>query len=92
MAATKTVPNQRQQEQTRNAIRTTQLIKRLQWYALGETDDQGAIVDLDANKLRAIDILLKKVLPDLAAVQYSGDQENPLTLVVKIGGNANPDA
>lgn len=32
--------------------------------------------------------LLKKIMPDLAAVQMSGDSENPLSLVVKIGGDA----
>ncbi len=64
-------PNARQQEQTRAAIRTTQLVKRLQAFALGETGDQGEKVDIDQTRLRAIEILLKKVLPDLSAVETS---------------------
>lgn len=32
--------------------------------------------------------LLKKVLPDLQAVQLSGDSENPLEVVFRLGGDA----
>ena len=33
--------------------------------------------------------LLKKCLPDLSAVEVSGNEEAPLVLKVKIGGDAN---
>ncbi len=66
-------PNARQQEQTRAAIRTTQLVKRLQAFALGEDGDQGEKVELSQARLRAIEILLKKVLPDLSAVEMSAE-------------------
>jgi hypothetical protein len=33
--------------------------------------------------VRAIDILLKKVLPDLSAVTVSGDNENPLLAIIE---------
>ncbi len=46
---------------------TTQLIKRLQCHALSIPDDAGNVVDLDNGRLRAIEILLRKVLPDLSA-------------------------
>lgn len=72
MAARKAIPNQRQQDQTREAIRTTQLVKRLQFYALGEKDEQGSVPDLDSSKLKAIEILLRKTLPDLSAVTIDG--------------------
>jgi phage/plasmid primase-like uncharacterized protein len=64
--------NLRQQEQARSAIQTSQLINRLQGYALGE------IAEIEAGRLRAIEILLRKTLPDLQAITISGDEENPL--------------
>ena len=73
--------NLRQQDQTRAAIQTSQLINRLQDYALGQKD-----VDLDAGRLKAIEILLRKSLPDLSAVTVGGDDENPLSFILKIGG------
>ena len=78
--------NLRQQEQTRAAIKTTQLVKRLQCYALDEKDEAGNVVDLDAGRLRAIEVLLRKSLSDLSSVTISGDDENPLAFVIKIGG------
>jgi hypothetical protein len=86
MAARTSVPNLRQQEQTRAAIKTTQLVKRLQHYALGEKDEQGNIVDLDAGKLRAIEVLLRKTLSDLSSVTLGGDSENPIELNITYGG------
>lgn len=83
MAARTSTPNKRQQDQTRAAIKTTQLIKRLQCYALGEKGDQGETVDLDANKLRAIEVLLRKSLPDLSTVTLQGDEEGgPVVLEI----------
>lgn len=75
MAATKTVPTKLQQEQTRAAIQTTQLVKRLQSFALGQKD-----VDIDGSRLKAIEILLRKSLPDLSAVTLSGDADQPLQI------------
>jgi hypothetical protein len=84
MAARTSTPNLRQQEQTRAAIKTTQLVKRLQCFALGENDDAGNVVDLDASKLKAIEVLLRKTLPDLSAVTLSGDEDNPVNMVHRI--------
>lgn len=72
--------NRRQQDQSRAAIQTTQLVKRLQHFALNEKDAQGAEVDIDANRLRAIEVLLRKALPDLSSVELTGDEENPVHL------------
>lgn len=58
-------------EKTRQKIRTSQLINRLQSYAFSE--DQ---VELDAGRLKAIEMLLKKALPDLSAVTLSGPGED----------------
>lgn len=65
--------NLRQQEQTRAAIQTTQLVKRLQDYALGTGD-----IDIEAGRLKAIEILLRKSLPDLSSVSLTGDPDHPV--------------
>lgn len=65
--------NLRQQEQTRAAIQTTQLVKRLQDFALGEDG-----VEIDTGRLKAIEVLLRKSLPDLSSVELTGDPDNPL--------------
>ena len=72
--------NLRQQDQTRSAIQTTQLVKRLQDYALGE------IAEIEPGRLKAIEILLRKTLPDLSAVTLSGNEDSPLVLNVTYGG------
>ena len=83
--------NPRQDQRSRDAIQTTQLVKRLNCFALGEKDDAGNAVDIDPTRLRAIEVLLRKTLPDLSAVQLSGDPDNPLTAITRIelvaGGN-----
>jgi hypothetical protein len=62
----------RHQDEIRAKIQTSQLINRLEGCALGE-------VELTAQQLKAIEILLKKNLPDLSQVEISGDPENPLS-------------
>jgi len=71
--------NLRQQEQTRSAIQTSQLINRLQDFALAK---EG--VDIDPNRLKAIEVLLRKSLPDLSSVVMSGDDDNPIKTVTRI--------
>lgn len=63
---------------TRDKIQTSQLINRLNKFALNE---EG--VEIDATRLRAIEILLRKSLPDLQSVQISGSGEEG-ELVVQI--------
>jgi hypothetical protein len=64
-------------DEIRAKIQATQLIKRLTEHALGT-------VDLKPEQVRSIDILLKKCVPDLSAVQISGDQDNPVKTVTEI--------
>jgi len=78
MAARTAKPNKEQQERTRAAIQTTQLVKRLQCFALGVPDEAGNVVELDSNRLKSIEVLLRKSLPDLSAVQLSGDSDHPI--------------
>jgi hypothetical protein len=68
--------NRRHQDMVRDKIQATQLINRLEDHALG-------ILELSQTQIKAIEILLKKTLPDLSAVEHTGDEENPV--VVKGG-------
>lgn len=52
----------------RKKIQTSQLINRLTNHALGQ-------IELENTQVRAIEVLLKKVLPDLQAVEHSGDMK-----------------
>ena len=72
------------QDEVRTKIQTSQLINRLQDHALGEDE-------LSPTRIRAIEVLLKKTLPDLTATEISGDADAPLQteLTVKI---VRPDA
>ena len=60
-------------EEVRSKIQASQLINRLQCCALED-------LELRPDQLKAIEILLKKSLPDLTAVEISGDPENPVSL------------
>lgn len=68
----------RHDDETRKKIQTTQLINRLTDHALGK-------IDLDNTQVRAIEVLLKKSLPDLAQVTHQGDVDAPLQVIVETG-------
>lgn len=65
--------NLKHQDIVRERIRTSMLVRRLQQFALGQKGDQGETIDLSTNEIRAIEILLKKKLPDLSAVEHTGE-------------------
>lgn len=75
------------QDEVRTKIQASQLINRLQEQALGDSDI------LTPNQIKAIEILLKKSLPDLSAVEYSGDKDNPLEhkVIWEFVGARKPD-
>lgn len=56
----------RHDDETRAKIQASQLINRLTDHALGD-------LELSQTQVRSIEILLKKTLPDLSAVEHSGD-------------------
>lgn len=62
-----------QSEDTRKKIQTSQLINRLSKHAFGE-------VELLPTQIKAIEILLKKSLPDLSAIEITGDPNKPISL------------
>jgi hypothetical protein len=65
--------NPRHQDMVRDKIQATQLINRLENHALGD-------VELSPTQIKAIEILLKKSLPDLSAVEHSGNEDAPLVV------------
>ena len=60
--------NRRHQDSVRDKIQASQLVNRLENHALGE-------VELSTTQIKAIEILLRKTIPDLSAVQVDGDGE-----------------
>lgn len=68
----------RHQDEIRTKIQASQLINVLQNHALGEAEE------LSASRLKAIEILLKKTLPDLSQIQGGGDDgELEITKIVR---------
>ncbi len=65
------------QDDVRKKIQSSQLVNRLTDHALG-------LVELSNTQVRAIEILLKKSIPDLSTVELKGDQDNPLQTVTKV--------
>jgi hypothetical protein len=62
---------------TRTRIRTTQLLNRLQDHADGK-------VELTNSQVKAVEILLRKSLPDLSAVQLTGSEGGPVEHSMKV--------
>jgi len=66
------------QEDVRRKIQASQLINVLQNHALGKTED------ISASRMKAIEILLRKSIPDLSSVTLQGDEENPVRTITKV--------
>ena len=60
-------------DRTRAKIQTSQLLNRLFSHANGE-------VEMTATQVRAAEVLLKKTLPDLSAVELGSDPDKPLKM------------
>lgn len=65
------------QEDVRAKIQASQLVNRLEKQAFGE-------IELTPSQLKAIEILLKKSLPDLQSVQLTGSADDPVEIVTRI--------
>jgi hypothetical protein len=70
------------QDEVRARIQASVLIGLLESHAMGETE-------LSASRIRAIELLLKKSIPDLQSVEITGDSDAPVTHVIKWAGNGN---
>lgn len=60
----------RHDEETRAKIKASQLVNRLTEHVLGG-------IEMTSTQVRAAEVLLRKVLPDLASVEHSGEISNP---------------
>lgn len=63
------------QDDVRAKIQVSQLINVLMGQALGTSDEIGMI------RMKAIEILLRKSLPDLSAVELTGEGGGPLRIL-----------
>jgi hypothetical protein len=84
--------NRAHQKDIREKIKTIQLINRLQAYALGESapnseDGDESPLELDAGRLKAIEILLRKSLADLSSVTHVGDEDAPIQHLHKVSAD-----
>lgn len=66
------------QDDVRAKIQASQLVNVLQNHALGHGEE------ISQSRMKAIEILLRKSIPDLSSVQLSGDEDNPVQLAGKI--------
>lgn len=66
------------QDDVRAKIQVSQLINVLMGQALGTSDEIGMI------RMKAIEILLRKSLPDLSAIELTGADGGPLRIVATI--------
>lgn len=72
------------QADVRLKIKTSQLVNRLQGFVLGEADPKtGEAIEIDTARLKAIEILLRKALPDLSSVTLGGDEESPIRHIIE---------
>jgi len=72
------------QDEVRTKIQASQLINVLQQHALGVTEE------IPPSRMKAIEILLKKSLPDLSSTEISGDLDAPLGIKVITGIDVRP--
>ena len=70
----------RHQDEIRTKIQASQLINVLQNHALG-TD----VTEMTATRMKAIELLLKKSVPDLSSIELTGDADAPLMIQVITG-------
>lgn len=57
----------------RQRIRVSALLRRLEKFALGEKDDQGLVIVMSPAQVSAALGVVKKAVPDLSAVELSGE-------------------
>jgi hypothetical protein len=68
--------NKLHQDDVRKKIQVSQLLNVLQNHALGISED------LSPTRMKAIEILLRKSMPDMASITISGDSDQPLQHIV----------
>ena len=70
--------NPKHDERTRTKIQTSQIINRLKKLVKGE-------IEMTSQQVRAAEILLRKSLPDLQAIEYAGAKEGhePVNVTIR---------
>lgn len=63
------------EEKTKNLIRASQLLNRLNMFANGE-------VEMTPAQVQAAKIVIGKEIPDLKALEVSGDEDSPVRLAI----------
>ena len=71
--------NPRHSDMVRAKIQASKLIEVLQDHAIGITEE------LKPTRLKAIEILLKKSVPDISSIELTGDPDAPVTMKVITG-------
>jgi len=72
------------QDEIRTKIQVSNLITRVEKYAMGELSDE----DISSNRLNAIKLLLGKTLPDLSSVEINAqvDSDMKITVIELVAG------
>lgn len=65
----------RHQDDVRAKIQASQLVNVLQNHALGVTEE------LSPSRIKAIEVLLRKSLPDLSAIELTGEGGGPVQVI-----------
>lgn len=77
--------NRRTADSVREKIRAAHLIKRLEAFILDEEVDDGkggkAVPNMSASQVNATLGLLKKIVPDLKAIEHSLDEDATSALI-----------
>ena len=68
------------------AIQTTQLVKRLNFFALGQVDPScpHKTVEMTDGQIRAALGLLRKTIPDLAVTAHTGPDGGPVMIITGV--------
>ena len=71
---------------SRAAIQTTQLVKRLNFFALGADDPcyPGKKLEMTDGQIRAALGLLRKTIPDLAVTAHTGPDGGPVMIITGV--------
>jgi hypothetical protein len=70
------------QAEVRARIQASVLIGLLESHAMGE-------IELSSSRIKAIELLLKKSIPDLQSIEHIGDDDAPIVHVVKWADDAS---
>lgn len=70
------------QAEVRAKIQASVLIGLLESHAMGE-------IELSSSRIKAIELLLKKSIPDLQSIEHIGDEDSPIVHVIKWADNGS---